>query len=71
MYSSLTNKCIFINLKNIKIYIRTQINIALIWFSTIIRELAMNLARVTFMLKHSVKFTDLTAFLIISRYFLL
>ena len=53
MYSSLTNKCTFINLKNIKIYIKIhKYRSYMFRSSTIIRELALNLAKVIFTLKH-------------------
>ena len=57
MYSSLPKKCAFIYLKNIKIYIKIHIKYSSYVFrsSTIISELALNLAKVIFMIKHSVE----------------
>ena len=58
MWSSLTNKYTYINLKtHIEIYIKIHINIAPTCFGslTIARELALNLAKVIFLLKHLVK----------------
>ena len=56
LYSSLTNKSTFLNLKNIKIYIKIHKYRSYIFrSSTIIRKLAPNLAKVIFMLKHSVE----------------
>ena len=57
MLSSLTNKCTFINLKNtLKFTLNTHKYGSYMFRPlTIIRELALNLAKVIFMLKHSMK----------------
>ena len=44
-----------LNLEKFKIYIKIHTNIYMFRSKTIIRELLLNLAQVTFMLKHSVK----------------
>jgi hypothetical protein len=68
LYSSLTNKCT-VNLARFKIYIKihTEYRSYMFRSTTIIRELVLNLAKVIFVLKHSVKlhrymlFGDVTA----------
>ena len=57
VYCSLTNKCPFINLKNTLQFTLNTHKYRSYMFrsSTMIRELALNVAKVIFTLKHSVK----------------